>query len=41
MLNALIGDVEVSSVSASGGQITAHTHTTDWILGGGLNYKFY
>ncbi len=32
--------VQVSSVSGSGGQITANTHFTDWILRGGLNYRF-
>jgi hypothetical protein len=25
---------------ASGGQVTTNTHFTDWILRGGLNYKF-
>jgi outer membrane immunogenic protein len=28
-------------VSVTGGQITTHTHFTDGILRGGLNYKFY
>jgi outer membrane immunogenic protein len=28
-------------VSVSGGQVTTHTHFTDGILRGGLNYKFY
>ena len=27
--------------SATGGQVTTNTHFTDWILRGGLNYKFY
>ena len=25
----------------SGGQLTTNTHFTDWILRGGINYKFY
>jgi opacity protein-like surface antigen len=29
------------SVSVSGGQVTTHTHFTDGILRGGLNYKFH
>jgi len=28
-------------ISVSGGQVTTHTHFTDGILRGGLNYKFY
>jgi outer membrane immunogenic protein len=28
-------------VSASGAQVTSNAHFTDWILRGGLNYKFY
>jgi opacity protein-like surface antigen len=27
-------------ISASGGQVTVHSHFTDGILRGGLNYKF-
>ena len=34
-------DVLVSSASASGGQITTHSHFTDGILRAGLNCKFY
>ena len=34
-------DEEVSSNNASGGQIHTHTHFTDWILRGGLNYQFH
>jgi outer membrane immunogenic protein len=33
--------VEVIPTSASGGQVTTHTHFTDGILRAGLNYKFY
>jgi outer membrane immunogenic protein len=29
------------TVSASGGQVTSHTHFTDGILRGGLNYQFH
>ena len=29
------------TVRATGGQITTHSHFTDGILRGGLNYKFY
>jgi outer membrane immunogenic protein len=28
-------------ISVNGGQVTTNTHFTDWILRGGLNYKFY
>jgi outer membrane immunogenic protein len=31
----------VVPIFASGGQVTAHSHFTDGILRGGLNYKFY
>ena len=30
----------VPIVTASGGQVTSHSHFTDGILRGGLNYKF-
>jgi outer membrane immunogenic protein len=33
--------VEPPSVTASGGQVTSHTHFTDWILRGGLSYQFH
>jgi outer membrane immunogenic protein len=29
------------TVTGSGGQFTTSTHFTDWILRGGINYKFY
>jgi len=29
------------TVTASGGQVTSHTHFTDWILRGGLSYQFH
>jgi len=30
----------VDHFSVGGGQVTTNTHFTDWILRGGLNYKF-
>ena len=27
--------------AVTGGQVTTNTHFTDWILRGGINYKFY
>jgi outer membrane immunogenic protein len=35
------GSVGGGITSISGGQLTTHTHFTDGILRGGLNYKFY
>jgi hypothetical protein len=34
-------DLPLGSVNASGGQIHTHSHFTDGILRGGLNYRFY
>jgi outer membrane immunogenic protein len=41
-----LGHLDTTGVVATapgfaGGQITTHTHFTDGILRGGLNYKFY
>jgi hypothetical protein len=45
-----LGTVDTTGVTSSiftlvagvtGGQVTTHTHFTDGILRGGLNYKFY
>jgi hypothetical protein len=47
-----LGTLDTSSVTSgvsfasnitavTGGQVTTHTHFTDGILRGGLNYKFY
>jgi outer membrane immunogenic protein len=35
------GVTTAHSVPLTGGQLTTHTHFTDGILRGGLNYKFY
>jgi|SRR5262249_51898410 len=34
-------DKIMPSLVVSGGQVTTHTHFTDGILRGGLNYRFY
>jgi outer membrane immunogenic protein len=34
-------DNAINLVNATGGQVTTHSHFTDGVLRGGLNYKFY
>jgi outer membrane immunogenic protein len=31
----------VAPFTSTGGQVSTHTHFTDWILRGGINYKFF
>jgi outer membrane immunogenic protein len=38
---ASAGPFKGLTFTTTGGQVTTHTHFTDGILRGGLNYKFY
>jgi len=40
-LGACIAAPCPGTAGASGGGVTAHSHFTDWILRGGLNYHFF